>query len=254
MLHFVLYGLYWLYVLCVRSLLSSGHWNSNNQPNARAILHCITVWFWVIPNTMVFNGFTAIHFPPNPFTAAIAWTWSWSGRLVSIMAALLCRQIQSGMLRFCCCSLHLLWLTLDPSPSNAHSYQRWKHTMILRMVIISINYIMAFIASILIIPFQAGWNLLVPWFFTSLTTRNQFYTSSQLKVSWENCQWFLSVTPEPFRTACAIVLRERQATAGRVPGTDARCGLSIRGLRAGPAICNEGRWGWRHIATWECEI
>ena len=46
--------------------------------------------------------------------------------------------------------------------------------MILRMVIISINYIMAFIASILIIPFQAGWNLSVPGSFTSLTTRNQF--------------------------------------------------------------------------------
>ncbi len=35
----------------------------------------------------------------------------------------------------------------------------------------------------------------------------------------------------------------RPETAGRVPGTDAGCGLSIRGLRAGPAICNEGRWG-----------
>jgi hypothetical protein len=118
------------------------------------------------------------------------------------------------------------------------------------MVIISIKHIMALIASILIDPFQAGWNLSVPGSYTSSTARNQFYTSSQLKVSWENCQWFLSVTPEPFRTACAIVLRERPATAGRVQGTDAGCGLSIRGLWAGPAICNESRWGCRHSATW----
>jgi hypothetical protein len=51
---------------------------------------------------------------------------------------------------------------------------------------------MALIASILIDPFQAGWNLSVPGSYTSSTARNQFYTSSQLKVSWENCQWFLS--------------------------------------------------------------
>ncbi len=90
--------------------------------------------------------------------------------------------------QFCCCSLHLLCLTLDPSPLNAHLYQRWKHTMILRMVIISIKYIMALIAIILIDPFQAGWNLLVPGSYTSSTTRNQFYTSSPLKVPWANCQ------------------------------------------------------------------
>ncbi len=50
------------------------------------------------------------------------------------------------------------------------------------------------------------------------------------------------MTPEPFSTAGAIVLLERQATAKRVPGTDAGCGLSIRGLLAGPAICNESQW------------
>ncbi len=54
------------------------------------------------------------------------------------MAPLLCRQRQSGMLGFCCCFQHLLHLTLDPSPSNAHSCRHWKHTMILRTVIISI--------------------------------------------------------------------------------------------------------------------
>ena len=77
---------------------------------------------------------------------------------------------------------------------------------------------------------QAGWILSVPGSCTSSTTRNLFSMSSPLRVSWGSCQQFLSVTPEPFRTACAIVLRERLATAARVPGTDAGCGLSIRGL------------------------
>ncbi len=72
---FVLYVLYWLYVLLFKSQLSSGHWNSRNQPNARVILLCSTVWCWVTQNTTEFNGFTAIHFPPHPFTAVIAWTW-----------------------------------------------------------------------------------------------------------------------------------------------------------------------------------
>ena len=86
----VLYVLYLLYILCFRWLLSSGPWNSKNQPSARVILLCITVWCWVIPNTRVSNGFTAIHFPQNPSTAVIAWTSSWLGRRVSIMAPLLC--------------------------------------------------------------------------------------------------------------------------------------------------------------------
>jgi hypothetical protein len=47
---------------------------------------------------------------------------------------------------------------------------------------------------------------------------------------------------QSFSTACAIVLMGRPATDGRVPGTDAGCGLSIRGLLAGPAICNERQW------------
>ncbi len=92
------------------------------------------------------NGFTTIHFPPDPSTAVITWTWSWLGSRVSIMVPLLCCEILSGTLGFCFCSQHLLWLTLDPSPSNAHLYCHWKHTTILRMVIISIisdcgNYI-----------------------------------------------------------------------------------------------------------------
>ena len=76
----VLYVLYFLYILCFRWLLSSGPWNSKNQPSARVILLCITVWCWVILNTRVSNGFTAIHFPQKPSTAVIAWTWSWLGR------------------------------------------------------------------------------------------------------------------------------------------------------------------------------
>ncbi len=54
------------------------------------------------------------------------------------MAPLLGRQRQSGMLGFCCCFQHLLWLALDLSASNAHSCWHWKHTTILTMVFISI--------------------------------------------------------------------------------------------------------------------
>ena len=109
-------------------------------------------------------------FPQNPSTAVIAWTWSWLGRRVSIMAPLLCRRILSGMHGFCFCSQHLLWLTLDPSPSNAHWYRHWKHTTILIMVIISIISIMNIIHVKLIKVFnalQAGLILLVPGSCTS---------------------------------------------------------------------------------------
>ena len=175
-------------------MLWLGHWNYKNQPSARVILLCTTVWCLVIPNTKVSNGFTAIHFQPNPFMAVIAWTLSWLGRLVSIMVPLLCPQILYGMPRFYCCSQHLLRLTLDPSPSNAHSYRRWKRSTILKMVIISIKSLISIMCIMLIIAittFQDGWNLLVPGSYTSSTTRIQFSTSSPLKVSLENCRWFL---------------------------------------------------------------
>ena len=165
------------------------------------------------------------------------------------MAASLCRQIPSGMLGFCFYSQLVLWLTLEPRPSNAHSYPRWKHTTILKMVIISIKCIITIMSVDHNIVGQAGWILSVPGSCTSSTTRNLFSMSSPLRVSWGSCQQFLSVTPEPFRTACAIVLRERLATAARVPGTDAGCGLSIRGLWAGLAICNERQRVWKHTTT-----
>ncbi len=73
------------------------------------------------------------------------------------MAHLLCRQRQSGMLGVCCCSQHLLRLTLDPSPSNAHSCRHWKHTTIPRMVIISIISLISVICMIRIILIETGW-------------------------------------------------------------------------------------------------
>jgi hypothetical protein len=140
------------------------HWNCKIRPHARVILLSSIVWCLVIPNTTVYSGCT-IHFRKKHFTAVIAWTWSWLGRRVSIMAPLLCRQRQSGMLGFWCCFQHLLPLTLDPSPSNAHSCRHWKHTTVLRMVIISIISlisVMRIIHIILIKTFQVGWNLSVP--------------------------------------------------------------------------------------------
>ncbi len=71
--------------------------------------------------------------PAKPFHSSHC---LWSGSLASIMPPLLFCQILYGMLGFCFCSQHLQWLTLDPSPANAHLYQRWKHVTILRMVTI----------------------------------------------------------------------------------------------------------------------
>ncbi len=135
-------------------------------------------------------GHTKYNGVQRVFMAVIAWTLSWFGHRVSIMAPLWCHQILSGMLWFCCCSQHLLQRTLDPSPSNVHLYRRWKHMTILRMVIVSIITLILYMWIMLIISiktFQVGWNLSVPWSCTSSTTRNLFSTSFPLKVSWENC-------------------------------------------------------------------
>ncbi len=59
----------------------------------------------------------------------------------------------------------------------------------------------------------------------------------------------MSMTPGPFRTTCATSFRAHQATVGRVPATDAGCGLSTRGHWDGPAICKEWKGGCRHSAT-----
>ncbi len=82
--------------------------------------------------------------------------------------------------------LHLPWLTLEPSPLNAHLYQRWKHMTILRMVIIiSILCITSIICVILIYAFQAGWLE----FIGSRVLYELDYKKPilWLKVSWENC-------------------------------------------------------------------
>ena len=134
-------------------MLSSKPWNCKTLRNARAILHCSIAWCWVTPSTRVCSGYTAIHFRRKCSMEVIKWTSSWFGRRASIMELSLCRQSQSGMLVYCCCSLLLLWPTLDPSPSIVPSYQPWKHMMILKMVImciihiISIFAIMCFMAS-----------------------------------------------------------------------------------------------------------
>ncbi len=161
-------------------MLSSGHWNCKIRPNARVILLCCLVIVpsyqiqrctapngaWSYQNTTVYSRIPAIHFWRKRFMAVIAWTLSWLGSRVSIMAPLLCRQILSGMLGFCSCSQHLLRLTLDPSPSNAHSCRCWKHTTILRMVmtisIISLIFVMCIMLIEPIKTSQVGWNLSVP--------------------------------------------------------------------------------------------
>ncbi len=135
------------------------------------IIHIIVqVIIHIIVHFALFNCLVLVHtknngvqrvncspFPAKPFHCSHHLDiWSWLGRRVSILAPLLCHQILSGMLGVCFCYQHLLWLILDPSPSNAHSYQCWKHMTILRMTIISILFIMVIIRVILINAFEAG--------------------------------------------------------------------------------------------------
>ena len=54
------------------------------------------------------------------------------------------------------------------------------------------------------------------------------------RVSWANFLWYLSVTLELFRTACATPFRALPATAGRAQAMDAECGSSTRGHWDGP--------------------
>ena len=121
------------------------------------------------------------------------------------------------MPEYCSCSQPLLRQTLGPSPSTVHLCQRWKHTTILKMVVIwficiiriiriirhtcikrikCIKCIIRYIRImyiILIISFrQDGWSRLDPRLYTSLTTENQSCMSSMLSISCENfllCQW-----------------------------------------------------------------
>ena len=136
-------------------MLSLKHRNCKDQPNARAILLCSIAWCWVTPSTRVCSGFTATRFQRKCSMAVIDWTSSWFGRRASIMELSLCRQSQSGTLVYCSCSPLLLWPTLDPSPSSVPSYQPWKHTMILKMVIMFIIFIILIICIIAIIRITA---------------------------------------------------------------------------------------------------
>ncbi len=151
-----------------------------------SVLLCITVWCWVMPNTMMSNDFTAVHFPQTLSRQSLlghghdqaARYRQW--RLCHVARyCLVCSDFASVL------SICYDWqcLTLDPSPSNAHLYRRWKQTTtILRMVIVSIMFIEVMIRIIRINIFQAGWNLLVPGSYTSSITRNQFSTSSPLVI------------------------------------------------------------------------
>ena len=66
--------------------------------------------------------------------------------------------------------------------------------------------------------FQDGWNLLVPGSYTSSTTIIQFSTSSPLKVSLENCRWFLSGTLDSDWNHSAPPAQLLSGSARRPPG------------------------------------
>ena len=111
--------------------------------------------------------------------------------------------------------------------------------------------IMAIIAIMLIIfVSQDGWNRLALKLYTSLTTGNQFFMSSQFRISWENSLLYQSVTKELFSTTSATSFRAPPATAGRVPVMDAGCGSSTRGHWGGPGICKKCKRVSGLDATW----
>ena len=125
---------------------------------------------------------------------------------------------------------------------------------ILKMVIISIKSLISVMCIMLIIAFNiSGWLESVgSRVLYELDYKNPILYVIPIEIILGNrdCRWFLSVTPEQFRTAYTITFQMRLATAGRNPGTDAGCGLSTRGHWDGPAICFESQWVSRHSATW----
>ncbi len=87
-----------------------------------------------------------------------------------------------------------------------------------------------------------GWIRLVLKSFMSLTTRNRFCTSYRFSLSLENCLLYQQATRGQFHTTCATTFSGRQATAGRVPATDAGYGLSTRGLGWSHDMLRSGRF------------
>ena len=79
-LFLLLYALYVLCALFCRSLLCWRHWNCRTLPDTRVILLCTIVWYRGTPSTVVFRGFTAIHFLRKRFMQVIAWISWWFGR------------------------------------------------------------------------------------------------------------------------------------------------------------------------------
>ena len=120
------------------------------------------------------------------------------------------------------------------------------------MTIIAINLLVGYYCNYSYYTnylFQVGWNLWALEFYMSLITGNLFCMSSPFKAFWENLRLCLLETQEPFHTTRATVtsFQEHLATSGRVPATDAGCGLSTRGSNSGhwdgPVICNELKGG-----------
>ena len=114
------------------------------------------------------------------------------------------------------------------------------------MTIIAINLLVGYYSNYSYYTnylFQVGWNLWALEFYTSLITGNLFSMSSPFKAFWENLQFCLLETQEPFRKICATSFRAHPATAGQVLATDAGCGLSTRGHWDGLVKCTEWKGG-----------
>ncbi len=124
------------------------HWNWHNRRSARAISHYTTVWYLATPSRMVCSEFTVTSSLRNHFTAATDWTSLWFGLHGLKMVLSWSQQIHFGTHGFCCLSLPPHKPTQGPNRLTLLWCWRWKHMMILRMVIIDFIVITVIIVNI----------------------------------------------------------------------------------------------------------
>jgi hypothetical protein len=152
------------------------------------------------------------------------------------------RQYHDGMQVLECssCSLLLQWLTLDPSPSSLcpRFHPRWKHLMILKMVIICIIHIIAIMCIMAIMCINAHiiaiisiisdcFQVLVGWL-ESVGSRVVYELAYKKPILYvipiQSILGKLPLVPvgdtSTIRTACATPFRALPATGGRVQAMD----------------------------------
>ncbi len=154
--------------------------------------------------------------------------------------SLVCSSIA---LYYCSCSQPLLKQTLGPSPSTVHLCRRWKHTTILKMVIIYILYVLC----LLYLLFCFGRMVEVDWISDCIGAWPR--KASTLCHPWRaypgktsSCaSWWYRPGNDSAPPAQLVSRRtwRQQAWCWRRLAMYAVCGLSTRGQWRGPVTCNE---------------